>query len=246
MVPGKSVVHVERYPDPAALAQAAAYRLVLLAWQAQAARGRFTIALSGGSTPRALFHAMVGSAWIRKHMPWSSTFVFWGDERCVPPGHPDSNYDMAREALLVHVPIPAQNIHRMRGELDPAEAAADYERRLRDFFGDQPRFDMSLLGMGDDGHTASLFPGTAALHHTDHWVAANYVDRLSVWRITLTPPTINAAADTLFLVTGAAKAQMLRQVLKGPFQPETYPAQGVRPTAGRLAWLVDDAAASAL
>jgi 6-phosphogluconolactonase len=162
---------------------------------------------------------------------------------------------MAREALLDRIPIPTENVHRIRGEVNPEEAAADYERTLRSFFAQQlrgkvarddgpiPRFDLILLGMGEDGHTASLFPGTAALHEGARWVVAHYVDKLSAWRVTLTPLAINAAAHATFVASGMGKAERLREVLAGPYQPDALPAQIVRPTNGRLLWLVDAAAA---
>lgn len=184
--------------------------------------------------------------------------VCWGDERCVPPEDPASNYRMAREALLDHVPIPATNVHRIRGEGDPPTVAAAYEQELRTLFatpeGPPPRrpgarFDLVLLGMGNDGHTASLFPGTPAVHETGAaapWVLAQHVASVSAWRVTLTPALINAAADVLFLVSGAEKAPVLRAVLTGPYQPDLLPAQVIALDAGRLRWLVDAAAGAEL
>jgi 6-phosphogluconolactonase len=178
---------------------------------------------------------------------WARVHVFWGDERCVPPDHAESNYRMAREALLDQVSIiPAQNVHRMRGEIDPEEAADGYETDLRACFGVSapPRFDLILLGMGDDGHTASLFPGAEAIREQARWVAAYYVEKLGAWRLTLTPVVLNAAANVIFLVVGAGKAARLREVLDGPYQPDRLPAQVVRPSDGRLLWMVDQAASS--
>lgn len=235
--------------DPAALSREAAARLVQRANEAVAARSRFTLALSGGSTPRALYLRLAASPW-RERIPWKATHVFWGDERCVPPDHPDSNYGMAHTALLAHVPIPAGNVHRLHGEMDPATAAAEYEGVLRAVFGLQPgelpRFDLILLGLGEDGHTASLFPGTAAVHERERLVVAHWVEKLNAYRLTLTPPVLNAAAEVVFLVAGAAKAGVLRQVLKGEYEPDRYPAQIVRPADGTLVWLVDRAAARRL
>ncbi|MCW5852463.1 MAG: 6-phosphogluconolactonase [Anaerolineae bacterium] len=233
------------FPTADALAEAAAEYMVQLAHAAVMEQGRFSVALSGGSTPRAL-HAHLAAEPLRSDVDWGRVHVFWGDERCVPPDHPDSNYRMARETLLDHVPIPAGQVHRMPGELPPTEAAAAYEAELRSFFGaaGEPRFDLALLGMGDDGHTASLFPGTAALAETERWVAANWVEKLNTWRLTLTVPTINQAANVVFLVAGAGKADRLREVLRGPYQPTALPSQFIRPIAGRLAWFVDMAAAS--
>jgi len=190
-------------------------------------------------------------------VPWERVHVFWGDERAVPPDHPGSNYRQAREALLDHVPLPPGNVHRMRGELEPGDAARAYADELRAFFGAPwPVFDLLLLGMGDDGHTASLFPGSTllitgastALRETVQPVlglTAHYQDR-PARRVTLTPPAINAARNVFFLVSGASKAQALRAVLQGPRQPDLFPAQIVRPTNGRLLWLVDEDAASLL
>ncbi len=203
--------------------------------------GRFSLALAGGSTPRALYKILA-----TKHIDWSHVHIFWGDERCVPPDHVDSNYRMAREAILGHIPIPSDNIHPMQGDIDPVQAAAEYEHGLRVFFGkDQPpRFDLILLGMGDDGHTASLFPGTAAIHEKNRWVVAHYVDKLETWRITLTPVVLNAAAQVMFLVMGAKKAERLKQVLSGVYQPDVLPSQIVK--VKNVLWIVDEAAASSL
>lgn len=237
------------YPDPDALAHAAAEAIVTLAAEAVAARGRFSLGLSGGSTPRVLF-ALLASDRYAGRIDWPRLHVFWGDERCVPPDHPDSNYGMARALLLDHVPVPPEHIHRLRGEIDPVAAATEYDNQLRAFFArqgaDAARFDLLLQGMGDDGHTASLFPGTDALAVRDRWVVANYVPKLAAWRLTLTAPAINAAAHVVFLVAGAGKAEALRAVLQGPSQPELYPSQLVAPTAGDLTWLVDAAAARLL
>lgn len=248
------------YADAAALAQAAAELFVVRAGEAIKAHGRFSVALSGGSTPKAM-HQRLATEPLRGQVDWAHVNVFWGDERCVAPDETESNYHMARETLLDYVPIPTNQIHRMRGEIDPAQAAAEYEAVLRGFFGprppapsptrveggpeEEPRFDLIFLGMGDDGHTASLFPGTAALDET-RWVAPNWVEKLGAWRITLTAPAINAAALVAFLVAGEAKAERLAQVLNGPSQPHVLPSQLIRPTVGDLLWLVDKAAASKL
>jgi len=189
---------------------------------------------------------------------WRRVLLFWGDERCVPPDDPASNYRMAREALLDHVPIPAGNVHRMRGEMEPGEAAAEYERTLRAFLTPAleetsavdgvpvSRFDLILLGMGEDGHTASLFPRSSALGERKRMAVATYVDNLQSWRVTLTPVLINAAAQVTFIVSGEHKAEALRQVLSGPHQPDLLPAQAVRPRSGSLLWMVDAAAATLL
>jgi len=240
------VVGPSVFPDLNSLVASAAEQVVTLAGAAIAARGRFAIGLSGGSTPRPLYELLASPAFASR-IDWTNVHVFWGDERCVPPDHPDSNYRMARETLLDHVPLPPDNIHRLAGELDPATAAADYEAHLRAFFaGDGeagPRFDLLLLGMGDDSHTASLFPGTAALGETERWAAANYVEKLDAWRLTLTPPALNAAAEIMVLVSGASKADAFHAVLSGPTDPDKYPAQVLNPNNGRLRWLVDSEAA---
>lgn len=239
--------NVEIFPDTRGLARASAESIVTLSSEAIAAWGRFSIGLSGGSTPRTLFQLLASDDFASR-IDWGNMYIFWGDERCVPPDHADSNYHMTRETLLDHVPLPEDNIYRMQGERDPAEAAAAYEETLRAFFGSDalPRFDLLLQGMGDDGHTASLFPGTAALRERERWVVANYVEKLDSWRITLTVPMINAAANVIFLVAGENKAEALRAVLQGPRQPELYPSQFVQPENGRLRWLVDAAAAQLL
>jgi 6-phosphogluconolactonase len=240
------------FPDSAGLAQAAAERVVSLAAEAISARGRFSIGLSGGSTPRALYALLASDGMAR--IDWRHVHLFWSDERCVAPDHSQSNYRMARETLLDRIALPDGNVHRMRGEIDPSQAAAAYEQELHAFFREpagqqrlpQPRFDLLLLGMGNDGHTASLFPGTPALREHLRWVVENRVEKLDAWRITLTPVAINAAAAVVFLVTGEDKAVTLRAVLKGPRQPEKYPAQLVHPDHGDLTWMVDAAAAAQL
>jgi 6-phosphogluconolactonase len=229
-------------PTKADVTRAAAGRIVAAASAAIAARGRFTIALSGGSTPRALFELLAADPY-RAKVDWPHVEICFGDERCVPPDDPASNYRMARQALLDHVPA---RVHRMRGEDEPAAAAAAYERELRELFGTTPRFDLVLLGMGDNGHTASLFPGLRAVEERERWVVAEYVGEVSMWRLSVTPVVLNAAAEDLFLVAGADKASMLHRVLEGPRDPRALPAQVVAPADGRLVWLVDAAAAAAL
>lgn len=240
------MAEIVRYTDAEALARAAAQQVVLLAQQAISTRGHFSIVLSGGSTPRMLYEALARLPF-RDQIDWQNTHVFWGDERCVPPDHADSNYHMAHKALLTHVPVDTKQIHRLRGEDAPDLAASTYETALKRFFAPQsPQFDLILLGLGDDGHTASLFPGTTALHEETRWVAANYVPKLAAWRLTLTPHVINQAAAIVFLVVGEGKADILREVVHGPYQPELYPAQRIEPETGRLIWMVDEAAASLL
>jgi 6-phosphogluconolactonase len=224
---------------------AAALAIVAAAKAAIDARGRFLLVLSGGSTPKALY-TLLATPPYSSRLDWSRTHVFWGDERCVPPEDPASNFRMAREALLDHVPVPAEQLHRMRGEDDPVRAAAAYEAVLRGLFPDgATRFDLVLLGMGDNGHTASLFPGLAAVRETVRPVVAEYVPEVSMWRLTLTPPAINAAAKVMFLVVGHDKAAMLKQVLSGPRDPNRLPAQAIAPVRGELTWILDAAAAAA-
>ena len=233
------------------LAREAASEFVRLANDSVRESGRFAVVLSGGSTPKALYSLLAGDASFRSEMPWDRTHFFWGDERHVPPDHPDSNYRMAKEAMLAKVPVPVTNVHRIKSELaDAHQAASEYEQTLREFFGlapgQFPRFDLVLLGMGPDGHTASLFPGTDALRDETHLVVANWVPKFGSFRITLTLPVLNNAARVLFLVSGAEKAPVLRAVLGNESGPEKYPAQLVRPTNGRLIWLVTKDAAGRL
>ncbi len=240
--------------DPEELARAAAGEFTRRAGEAARARGRFAVALSGGSTPLATYRLLAddtGRAIYRSRIPWDRVHVFWGDERHVPPDHHDSNYRAAREALLSRVPLPPGNIHRIPAEEPDASRAAEaYEGTLRSFFalksGQAPRFDLVLLGMGADGHTASLFPGSEAVRETACLVVAARVEGPGAHRITLTPPAINAAACVLFLVQGADKAETLKAVLEDPPQPDRYPAQAIRPARGDLVWLVDRAAARLL
>ncbi len=212
-----------------------------------AERGRFVIALSGGATPGPVYERLA-AADRRDRIAWGCVHVFFGDERCVPPDDTRSNYRMVREAWFDHTPIPVENIHRIHGEDDPEPEALRYERRIAGFYrsAGYPAFDLILLGMGDNGHTASLFPGTAALRETGRRVVAQYVESMTEWRITFTPSLINAARHVAFLVEGAAKAQMLWNVLEGPYQPDVWPSQLVQPVSGELHWLVDTAAAAKL
>jgi 6-phosphogluconolactonase len=231
------------------LSRQAAELFITLAQRAAVEEGtRFSVALSGGETPRSLY-ALLATPQYAGQVPWDRVHVFWGDERHVPPDDDESDYRMAYEALLSKVPIPAENVHRVRAELpDAGEAAREYADDLRGFFNLQPdewpRFDLVLLGMGPDAHTASLFPGTDALHETKRLVAAPWVDKFNTYRITLTPPVLNNAAVTVFLVSGAGKAATLRDVLDGQRQPDLLPAQLIAPTNGTLLWLVDEAAAA--
>ncbi len=239
--------HIETTDNLETLAQRAANRFYEAVERALAdpQRGRFLVALSGGSTPRALHQALVQH--YHDLIPWERVQVFWGDERCVPPDDQESNYRMARETLLELVPLPAENIHRMPGERpDYDAAAADYEAEIRQVFGLPPdvllRFDLILLGMGPDGHTASLFPGTAALHESSRLVVANQGSKPPPQRLTFTYPLLNSARQVMFLVAGADKAEALRDVLSGQTTIEERPAVGVRPAEGEVIWMVDRAA----
>jgi 6-phosphogluconolactonase len=235
---------IEIFPTPETLADAVARHIVVRADGAIATAGRFTLALSGGATPRETYARLATDDFAR-WVDWERVHVLWGDERCVPPDDPRSNYRMAKEALLDRVPIPPAQIHRIRGEDDPEQAAADYERELRALLGDGG-LDLALLGMGEDGHTASLFPGQAAVQETARWVVPVYAPQMKMWRITLTPALLNQSRNVIFVVAGAGKAHRLLQVLEGPFTPELQPAQAIHPVQGRLIWMLDQAAGSQL
>jgi 6-phosphogluconolactonase len=228
-------------PDAERLTREAARRFVALASAAIAARGRFVVALSGGSTPRPTYH-LLGNETALPTVDWSRVEVLWGDERCVPPDHPDSNYRMAREALLDRVRVPTGQVHRIKGERPPQEAAAAYRKELRTVLGEKGRFDLILLGLGADGHTASLFPGTTAVEERARSVVPVYVERLEAWRVTLTLPILNSARHVIFLVSGAGKADVLARVRQG----ERLPAGMVEPAEGTLTWLADRDAAARL
>ena len=233
-------------PTTEEAAQAKAQFVAALAKECSASHGRFTIALSGGSTPRRLYEILASPPY-SKEMAWDRWQVFWSDERCVPPGHEDSNYRMAREELLDHVAIPVENVHRMRGEDDPHEAAQAYEAVVREVFqSPAPSFDLILLGIGDDGHTASLFPGTLALGEQDRLVVDNWAPEIQVHRITFTLPLINAAKVVAFLDTDETKAGVLRQVLEPAPEEDMPPAGLVLPSPGVVHWFLTTAAAGRL
>ncbi len=236
---------------PAEVATAAAQLFSDAANAAAQARGRARIAISGGTTPKAMFQLLADPAQpFLRQVPWDKLDLYWVDERCVPPTETDSNYRMTSETLLSKVPLSPERIHRMEGELDPEVAAARYESTIRNTFrlegAETPTFDLILLGMGDDGHTASLFPHTEAINDLTHIVVANYVPQKDTWRITLTWPVINQGREVAFLIEGAGKAQVLHDVFLGHYQPETLPSQIIRPASGRLTLLLDSAAASRL
>jgi 6-phosphogluconolactonase len=276
---------MQTFPTPEALAEAVARHVVTCGQEALSAHGRFVIALSGGSTPQAAYSRLVTldsrpPADARRHPAhegrapatddprpmraglWRLTHVLWGDERCVPPDDLRSNYRMAKEALLDRVPIPPEQIHRIHGEDDPGQAAADYERELRDLLAHPERggderhpersegslatLDLVLLGLGEDGHTASLFPGQPSVHETERWVSAVLAPDGKLWRVTLTPAILNRAKNVSFVVSGANKAHVLQRVLEQPFNPDALPAQSIRPAQGRLTWMVDESAARLL
>ena len=240
---------IQVFSTPELLAHAVGRHIVERARAAIAASGRFTLALSGGSTPRAAYSRLVTLDSGLATGDWRLVHVVFGDERSVPPDDPRSNYRMAKEALLDRVPIPPNQVHRIRGEDDPHQAAADYERELRAMCHperSEGSLDLVLLGLGEDGHTASLFPGQRSVHETDRWVLAVLAPDGELWRVTLTPPIINAARNVTFVVSGAGKAASLRQVLEGPFTPDLLPAQAIHPAHGRLTWMADEAATRGL
>ena len=272
---------IETFASPEALADAVAQYVAKCAEESIAASGRFIVALSGGSTPEAAYRRLATDTRPMRAGLWRLTTVLWGDERCVPPDDFRSNYRMAKEALLDRVPIPPENIHRIRGEDEPEQAAADYEKELRRLLSgarhpepgchpersegaitprldEAPRsgpfaalrvtdgLDLVLLGLGEDGHTASLFPGQPAVHETERWVRAVLAPDGKLWRVTLTPALINRAKNVCFVVSGTNKGQTLQRVLEQPFNPDALPAQAIRPDRGRLTWMVDQAAAGGL
>ena len=233
--------------NSADLFQAAAVEFAAMASEAVRSKGTFSVALSGGSTPKGLYALLADDA--VPSIPWGRICFFWGDERHLPPDHPESNYGMAYEAMLSKLPVRLQNVFRFHAEVRDADAvAAAYEQDLKTFFnlrpGKLPRFDLVLLGLGPDGHTASLFPSTAALREKDRLVVANWVDKFKAYRFTLTLPVLNQSACVMFLVSGQEKSEILREVLENP--SADLPAQKVRPADGRLLWLVDRAAANGL
>lgn len=232
------------YSTPDAVATALAEHVTATATRAFADRGRFTVALAGGNTPRTAYEVLASQ--YATDISWSDVFVYFGDERCVPPVDEQSNYRMATKALLSQVNLPENNIHRMRGEIDPAEAAREYARELTHDLGPHPTFDLVMLGMGADGHTASLFPGTDPNTDSSAFVRAVYAESIAAWRLTLTPDVFNAARTVIFATEGYPKANALAAVREGEYDPTQYPAQIIAPTAGKLIWLVDEAAASNL
>ena len=237
--------------DSAAIAKRAAQEFVQAAAEAVRIKGSFNVALAGGSTPKALYSLLVNDPALRSQVPWEKIHLFFGDERHVAPDHPDSNYRMASETMISKSPLQPEQVTRIKGEYpDTDQAALEYEKALREYFklkaGEYPRFDLVLAGMGNEGHTLSLFPGTKALHADRRIAVRNWIGKLYTERITLTAPAASNAALIIFMVTGADKAPALKAVLEGPFEPEQLPAQLLQPQNGKLLWLVDAAAASML
>ena len=236
------------FPTLAAASWAASTHFEDLARIKAIERQPFAVALSGGSTPQVLYQ-ILGSPTFAGRVQWANVHLFQVDERCVPPEHPQSNYRMIRETLLTDSPLPVANFHRMQAErMDRERASKEYaeeiSRVLKPGPGEFPRFGLILLGMGQDGHTASLFPGSAALNEEAAWVCPNYIEALNMYRLTVTFPILNAAANVLFLVAGKEKAEILKQVLEGP--PKRFPVQSVQPANGRVSWFLDEAAADLL
>ena len=239
------------WPQPDQVAHAAAQLFTDVAVAAAQARGAARIAISGGSTPKRMFALLADPLQpFLAQIPWEKLWLYWVDERCVPPDHSESNYRMTREAMLDNVPLPQSQVFRMEGEPEPEAAANRYETFLRNSMrlegAELPTFDLVLLGMGDDGHTASLFPHTDAINELGRLVVANHVPQKDTWRITLTWPVINQGREVVFLIEGAAKADVLAEVLTGPRDPERLPSQLIRPATGRLRLLLDQAAAAKL
>lgn len=236
--------------DEASLAREVAAEIAGLCQEAIARSGECSFVLSGGSTPKRLFTELASEAW-RDRLPWNAIKLFWGDERHVAPDHPDSNYRMAKDALIAKVPVPLTTVYRVKSELpDAKDAAQDYENIIRSVYRleplQTPRFDIVLLGLGNDGHTASLFPHTQALHERERLVVSNWVPKLATDRITMTVPVFNHAATVIFLVSGAGKAEILRTVLEGERDPDQFPAQLIQPNQGRIVWAIDRVAARLL
>jgi 6-phosphogluconolactonase len=231
------------FPDSAALARAAAIQFVDLAAAAITLNQRFSVALAGGQTPRQMYQLLASSEFSGQ-IDWKHVHLFWSDERCVAPEHPDSNYAMAWKSFIDHVPISMDNIHRILGEEDPVVAADTYEQELKDHFkAALPRFDLLLLGIGEDGHTASIFPGTTAAIESHKLAVATQHPNSNQWRVTLTFPAINASANVSVLVSGSTKASMLRIVKSGLVSPAEVPATGIEPDGGTVTWFCDHAAA---
>jgi 6-phosphogluconolactonase len=242
---------VQILPDAAAIARRAAEQIVESAAAAVKERGVFTISLAGGSTPKTLYTLLATDPAFKSKMPWDKTQFFFGDERHVPPDDSESNFRMANESMLSKLSLKSEQVLRIKGEYEDAEKAAkEYEQTLRSRFklsdGQLPRFDVLLLGMGEEGHTLSLFPGTKALHDNGRLVMSNWVGKFFTTRITTTAPVASNSALVIFMITKADKALALKAVLEGPYEPEQLPSQLIQPKNGRLLWLLDPTAASKL
>jgi 6-phosphogluconolactonase len=247
---------VRVHADPEALRRAAAQEVLRIAQETLTKRKVVTLALSGGKTPRGLYSLLGGEGDVtyRSKMPWPAVHLFWGDERPVPADHPDSNYGMVRAALLEKVTLTRKQVHRVKTEgYKPAQAAHEYERELKEFFGQQlmlrydvPRFDLAILGLGADGHVAGLFPGNISVREKRLLVTAPKIDDPAKQRITMTMPVFNMAQNVMFLVTGADKAEAVKASLQGAPEPDRWPAQGVKPSDGKVLWMLDREAASLL
>jgi len=234
------------FPNQVVLIDAAVELFIQTAAEAIDRKGVFSVALSGGSTPEPLYRALAEPD-MHRRLDWDRIHLFWGDERQVPPDHPESNFRMVNDTLINNIVIPAENVHRVPAELEPEDAAFRYEKELRKYFsGEWPQFDLVLLGMGKDGHTASLFPHSPGLREEERWFIANLIPEQKVWRLSLSKNAINAADTILVLVQGSSKAAMLLEVLQGPYEPEDKPVQLIDPEHGRMIWLVDEPAASLL
>lgn len=251
MIEYRANCEVRILTDAAGIARRAAREFLSAAAAAVKDKGSFSVALSGGSTPKALYAMLVDDPSLRAQLPWDKMQLFFGDERHVPPDHPDSNFRMATEAMISKSPLKPAQVTRIKGEyVDAEQAANEYDQAIRSYFklaaGKFPRFDLVLLGLGGDGHTASLFPGTKALHETSRTAVRNWVGKLLTDRITMTAPAINNSAQVIFMVAGADKAPALTAVLERNYEPEQLPAQLIQPENGTLLWLVDAAAGSGL
>ncbi len=250
-MPRATEVTVDIYPAPEDVARGAAEMFAEAAAEAVKARGVARLAISGGSTPKTMLTMLASTSEpFLKSIPWDKVQLYWVDERCVGPDDPESNYGMTKRAMLGGVPLPWENVHRIEGELDPEVCAAKYEAEIRNTFklegAETPTFDLVLLGMGPDGHTASLFPHTEALHEMARIYVANHVPQKDTYRVTMTWPVITQGRQVAFLIEGAGKAEVLQTVFEGPYNPETYPSQMIRPANGKLTLMLDEAAAAKL
>ena len=237
---------IKIFPDLETWTREAVTNFLHIANESHNKRGVFTVALSGGGTPKPVYRE-IGAAGNAKQLPWSDIHLFWGDERHVPPDHEKSNFRMVKEQLLDQISIPEGNVHRVPAEMEARMAAFSYEEVLRGIFdAEQPQFDLVFLGMGEDGHTASLFPHSAGLNEEDRWFIANFSPKKEEWRLTLTKNAINAARNIMVLVRGRSKAKMIADVLTGPMEPEEKPVQLISPTDGNMIWILDREAAQLL